>query len=84
MAMVVKPLLALSCSLVIVLAIVGVVMAGTHEVALALFVSILFLSSSSAALMLAAKIVRGSGHSKYQVGYVRMKLNESGTCCIRR
>ena len=67
MAMKVKILHHVSCSLVMVLSIAGVVMAGSHEVSQALFITILFLSTCSGAMMIGAKLVRESGNSKYQV-----------------
>merc|ERR1719244_682438 len=42
-------------------------MAGSHEVSLALFITILFLSTCSGAMMLGAKLVREAGNSKYQI-----------------
>ena len=65
--MTVRPLMYLSCSLVMVISIAGVVMAGSHEVSQALFITILFLSTCSGAMMIGAKLVRESGNSKYQV-----------------
>ena len=73
MTMVVKPLLILSCCLVIVLAIVGVVMAGSPETALALFISILGLATLCAGIMLGDKLIRGAGHTKYQVSSQEFK-----------
>ena len=69
LARLVKPLVTLSCCLVMVLAIVGVVLAGSHEAALALFISILFLSTSSGLVMLLDKLLRGAGQKHYQVSY---------------
>ena len=70
LAMKVRPLMYVSCSLVMVLSIAGVVMAQSHEVSLALFITILFLSTFSGAIMLGGKIVREAGNSKYQVRLV--------------